>query len=166
MRGVLLAAIVSLVAACHHRKPAFSDEMMRQIRADTPGMTETCLEKLRWGGIRALDNYPFSQCFKFGKPRRWTGLWINAFEGSQFCTIPYRKTCPPPGEGSYNDMIWLTFSAQPSIQDRLRSGGVYQVDFIGRRSDGAGNFGQFGMYRNEVIVDRMISMKEVRPPPR
>jgi hypothetical protein len=47
----------------------------------------------------------------------------------------------------------------------LPPGGLYAIDFIGRCSEGVGMFGHFGMSKHEVIVDRLLSIKQIEPPP-
>jgi hypothetical protein len=42
---------------------------------------------------------------------------------------------------------------------------LYQVDFIGRRPLHSGSFGHFGLFPTDVVVDRMISIKQVQAPP-
>jgi len=92
------------------------------------------------------------------EPERMRGFWNDEFEGSQFCTAP-EKCLYPAGE------TWLEF-ADPKMQRREPTGTLYAVEFIGRRPLYSGSFGHFGMFTNDVIVDRMISMKEIQPPPR
>lgn len=44
-------------------------------------------------------------------------------------------------------------------------GGLYAVEFEGRLTAYRGTYGHFGMYDHEVIVDRLISIRQVEPPP-
>ena len=94
------------------------------------------------------------RCFRMTEPRRWQGLWRNEFEGSHFCEAPaIRCDHDTPGMN-----IWLT-----SKRDREPDGRLYRVDFIGRRTLYPGLFGHLAIADgHEVVVDRMISMREVK----
>jgi hypothetical protein len=150
-----------LLAGCHQPKPKLSEEKIRAIRALAPGMTNACVEKLRWGGIDALPTRS-DQCFKFERPKIWKGRWVNEFEGSIFCAAG--SPCPDR-RSSYDEQTWLEFSPDNPVQDKFKPGGVYDIEFVGRRSIGAGMFGHFGVFRNDMIVDHLISMKQVVLPP-
>jgi hypothetical protein len=161
MRLAIFSLCVTLLFGCNQQKPKMTDAQIQAIRAETPGMTSACLEKLRWGGIQALPE-PFERCFEFEPAKLWKGIWVNQMEGSQFCPDPAPDSCPTK-DVSYANDIWLKFGSNPPVE--LGRGGLYQVEFIGRKSDGKGTFGHFGMFGNEIIVDRLISIKEVEPPP-
>jgi hypothetical protein len=107
-------------------------------------------------GTRVIASLPTDQCYKMSKPERMRGFWNDEFEGSQFCTAP--KECFYPHSDT-----WLEF-ADPKMQRRTPTGALYAVEFIGRRSLYSGSFGHFGMFKNDVVVDQMISMKQVQPP--
>lgn len=100
-------------------------------------------------------------CYKMTSPRRWRGLWRDDFEGSRFCPAPARE-CTFQSAG---DRIWLDFSySLPADQKRMASGGLYEVDFIGRRTAVPGHYGHMGVFDAEIIADRMISTRQVEPP--
>lgn len=164
MREVTLLSLCLLGAACgrgeKHRAPKFSDAEMRNFQADMPGMTNACLETLKWGGIEALPNR-LNECFKFDRPRRWEGIWWHSMENSTFCPAPARD-CPEDPERE----LWLDFSGAKPPAAVYPPGGTFAVEFIGRRNVGGGAFGHFGMFRNQVIVDRLISLKQIEPPPK
>ena len=107
------------------------------------------------------------RCLKYDGPRRMKGLWRNDFEGSQFCPAP-AKTCGyVMSDKRTNPVIWLDFSVSlPADHKGNGLGGLYAIDFIGRRSAYPGYYGHMGVFDEEVIVDRMISMKEIEPPPK
>jgi len=109
-------------------------------------------------GGDAYASLPTDQCYKMTEPERMRGFWNDEFEASQFCTAPEKCFYP-------NSETWLEF-ADPKMQRREPTGTLYAVEFIGRRPLYSGSFGHFGMFTNDVIVDRMISMKEIQPPPR
>ena len=90
--------------------------------------------------------------------QRWKGLWRDDFEGSQFCPAP-AKTCSfdTPGE-----RIWLTFIDTAGVQPRRSSGGLYAIEFVGRRTLRRGRYGHMGVFEQEVLVDRVISLDLVQ----
>ena len=100
---------------------------------------------------------PTEQCFRMEEARRWRGLWRNEFEGSRFCEAPAAQC----DHDTPSTKMWLTNKLYKESY-----GGLYQVDFIGRRTLYPGLFGHLPITdRHEVIVDRMLVMKEVEAPP-
>ena len=171
MKAVVVVALLAM-ASCNDEpsKPKdlmgrleagnLSDEDLQRVTSTFPGMTKDCAEKVRVGGVNAMPRRA-EDCFAMTEPTRWTGLWRNQFEGSQFCPSPARK-CP---EDASSDDIWLQFDERLPQSKMEPSGGLYAVDFIGRRTAQKGFFGHFGMSEHEMIVDRVISIREVEPPP-
>ena len=106
------------------------------------------------------------QCFRFEKPRRWTGLWRNEFEGLTFCPAPARE-CPgetllsDPHRPIYGNM---ELRSEPRGWRDTPPGGLYAVEFIGRRSEYGLSGGTSGADK-QVIVDRWISIRQIEPPP-
>jgi hypothetical protein len=152
--------MASLLAGCHHRKLRFSEAEMRQIRAETPGMKDECLEIIRWGGVEALTK-PQEECYKFDPPRRWKGLALGAFETSLFCPEP-AQACP---ETKTKEKIWLQVGPNvrvpASARDDKLAAGMFAVDFVGRKTSYPGGYGHLGDYDQEIIMDRLLSMKRV-----
>jgi hypothetical protein len=108
MRLVAAACICVLLVGCDQRKPAIANEEVQKLKAAMPGMTDECVDKMRWGGIEAMPS-ELDKCFKMEPPRRWSGLWENGFESSRFCPAP-AADCTGRSAGEY---IWL--SASPSV---------------------------------------------------
>jgi hypothetical protein len=158
VRLFFLVAVAALLVGCHHRKPRFSDAEMRKIRAEVPGVKDECLEIIRWGGVEALSRSE-EECYKFDPPRRWTGLWLGGFETSRFCPEPTRE-CPDDAPG---EMIWLEVgpTAHVPAWDRKTAAGMWRVDFIGRKSSFHGQYGHMGASNEEIIMDRLLSIKRV-----
>jgi hypothetical protein len=153
---------LTVTAGCErarHRTPEFSEEQMQRLKAADPGITAECLEKLRWGDDQSMAT---DQCYKMDDVRRWRGLWANDFEGSLFCPVP-ANGCPSDSE---DDQIWLEF-ADPATRAKLPhpGGGLYAIDFYGRRTRYKGLHGHFGMAEHEIIVDRLVSIREIKAPP-
>ena len=104
MRFSLAIAVAALaLAACHKQVPKVSEQAIGAIHASDPGMTDKCLDTIRWRGFEALPK-GIDQCFQMDKPRRWQGLWLNGFEVSRFCQAPARECA----EADRRERIWLT----------------------------------------------------------
>lgn len=110
-------------------------------------------------GIRVIAGLPVDQCFKMTDPQAMHGLWRNSFESSQFCAAPINR-CPT---GNNKEFVWLDFGVPlPGVED-TPPGGLYEVDFVGRKTAYPGVYD--GGAPEEVIVDRLISIKLIEPPP-
>lgn len=103
-------------------------------------------------------------CYRLEPQKRWTGLWWNEFEGSRFCTAP-ATDCPVPEPG---EDVWLDQQHAIGIPRRKAKlpalpEGLYAIDFIGRKTAVKGRYGHFGVSDHSLIVDRVISLKMIRP---
>lgn len=121
-------------------------------------------------GDKVSVGLPNDQCVKFDPPKRWRGLWLNDFEGSQFCAAPAKRCQFVWIEDRREPQIWLDTTRvrlpQPlGSSEEERFGGLYAVEFIGRRTKYAGSYGHMGVFDHDMIVDRMISMKTIQAPP-
>lgn len=59
-------------------------------------------------------------------------------------------------------LIWLDFSGQLAPEFRpQRVGGLYAVEFVGRRHSFRRSYGHMGMFDEEVIVDRMMAIRRL-----
>ena len=128
-----------------------------------------CMEHVDPQTLRGL---PTDQCYKMDPPRRFRGIWIDAFEGQAF--IP-EGTTPPiwprtdpksPGwrqqfERAQAATIWLDVDRVHLGHDFNRGGRKLRIDFVGRKTTYPGGYGHLGMSGNEIIVDRVISLKEI-----
>ena len=117
-------------------------------------MTQQCLDAVRYGGFRAWQpNDP--NCFEMTAPQRWSGLWEKGWEWTNFCPDPATKCDWMSKRGT-----WLTLAKDayrgPKLQD-----GTYRIEFIGRRTKKAGNFGHQASYDHLMVVDRMMSIKKI-----
>jgi hypothetical protein len=149
---ITLGALIS-AAGCDRRKVQLSTSDIREIQAEFPGITESCLNKVRVGGIQAMPDRT-DACFRMEGPRRWKGLWRDEFEGQRFCSFPARLcSYAEPGEN-----IWLTFGSGEQAEAGRPSDHVYAVEFIRRRTAVPGHYGHLGSFRHEVVVDQLISI--------
>jgi hypothetical protein len=116
---------------------------------------------------------PTDQCYRMDEPRRYRGVWIDEFEGQQF--IP-EGTRPPkwpdgnsrtPGwrkrlEQARLASIWLDTS-RATFAKKPRVGGRKWIEFVGRKTRYPGLYGHLGMSGHEIIVDRVIALRECPP---
>ena len=160
--ALVLCVVVSGCQRPPQREPRVSEAEIRQLHADAPGMTDECLNKIRWGGLEALTGV--EECYKFDPPRRWRGIYFGAFEQSRFCPAPAIEcSYDTPGE-----TIWL--KPGPSMTIPRYNGEatsvLFEIDFVGRKTSYRGNYGHLGGSDQEIIIDRLISMKRLEEPPR
>jgi hypothetical protein len=104
---------------------------------------------------------PTDQCYRMQPQRRWRGLWRNDFEGFKFCEEP-AKTCQYDSRGG---MIRLLPQEIGGKYDKPPFGGLYRVEFIGRRTLHGGGLSISGKFKHSMVIDRLISIEEVEPPP-
>ncbi len=113
--------------------------------------------------VEHVEWLPTDQCVRMSKPRRFVGLWRNHFEGSQFCAVPATEcsidTIRQSAWLNWNRrMPWDRRGSEEFAPDRK----LYRVEFIGRQTEFAAGYGHFGLFPHEVIVDRMISVREIK----
>ena len=160
IRRTFLVGFALLLAAtgCWKPEPKLSEERVQRIKRDFPGMTEECVQLLRLEGVDTQADLSTERCFRMEPAKRWTGLWRNEFEDSQFCAAPARA-CPGEQPGSrQQEYVRLNWPNAPS------PGGLYAVEFVGRRSVDSGWYGRKAPNYREMIVDKVISIKELEPP--
>ncbi len=127
-----------------------------------------CTFHIESGVIGSLST---DQCYKMEAPRRHRGVWVDEFEGQKF--IPEGTTPPEwprtdpkaPGwreqfEQARLATIWLDASHVASDQKPRQRGGKWFIEFVGRKTLYPGAYGHFGMSGQEIIVDRVISLRE------
>lgn len=152
----LLATLLLALSACDHRTQKVSDQSIRDLREQFPGITARCIETIKFGGLEAMPT-GVDRCFDMQPPRRWTGLWNDEFEGSRFCPAP-AKACSFSSPG---DRVWLTYSEDAGPPSAQSSGDLYAIEFVGRRTLRRGRYGHMGGSQHEVLVDRVISITPV-----
>lgn len=117
------------------------------------------------GGGHVIASLPTDQCYKMTTPQRIRGLWRNDFEGQAFCAAPASEC--PAGKWKPNEpgVAWIDFASPLPGSSETPPGGLYAIDFIGRETAYPGRYGEYGFYNKEVIVDRVLSIAEVKGPP-
>jgi hypothetical protein len=121
-------------------------------------------------GVRG--SLPVDQCYKMEQPRRYRGTWIDEFEGQRFIS---EGTTPPewphtdPRSSGWREQaeraraarIWLDVD-RAGVRHDFGRGRRLRIEFVGCQTLYPGAYGHMGMSGSEIIVDRMISMEEVR----
>jgi hypothetical protein len=150
MRLAWLVMVAVAAAGCSPEPTKVETDIdIERVIAETPGLTDECIRELRDRGPKAKTG-PTDRCFKMTEQRRWRGLWRDEFEGSAFCPDP-AEACTNVRKGG----IWLTGAPGNA------NGKLYRVEFVGRRTLYPGPHGHLGMFKHEMIVDRMISIEAV-----
>lgn len=154
---MLLIAIISMLGGCHFREPAISDADFQELRAALPGMTERCLNAIRYNGINAFRDD--AECYRMQRQRLWVGVWNTGWEWTDFCPGA-TDSC----EIQQGDNYWLDYDPEANVPKEVEPG-LYRIAFIGRRTEMPGFYGHMGMYKHMIFVDHIISMKliEARP---
>jgi hypothetical protein len=156
MRTVLFVYLFALaLSGCNHRKPVVSDAHYRTFKASNPGMTKECLDAYRYGGFNAWrPDDP--NCFEMTPTQHWSGLWETGWEWSNFCPDPAKECDWMSKRGT-----WLIFGKDAYRGPKLTDDGVYHIEFVGRRTKVAGNFGHMASYDHLMVVDRLISIQKI-----
>lgn len=118
-----------------------------------------------------IGSLPIDKCYKMDPPRRYRGVWVDEFEGQSF--IPEGTKAPewPRGDPKSPEWrkqadrviaatIWLDVERAKIGHDWQRGGRKVFIEFVGRKTRYPGNYGHMGMSGQEIIVDRMISLRE------
>ena len=62
-------------------------------------------------------------------------------------------------------MIRLLPDDVPEKYKRLPGGGLYRLDFVGRRTANGGGVSMTGSFKEMMVVDRMISVQQIEAAP-
>lgn len=149
-------ALVSclFVIACHHAQPQLSDAQLKRIRALSPGITDACLDKIKWGGIRTMPDT--EHCMAIGPEKHWTGLWRTYFENDRFCEAP-AKECNATSGGT-----WVSLEARTVPRVVLNGSspnGLYAVELVGRETLKADYLES--VPKKRLVVHRFASIKRI-----
>lgn len=157
-RALSLVAAISVIGCGPETDPEF-DKEVALIRESLPGINQKCTDAYINGGPNAVSQ-DVRECFPMEESKRWTGLWLDEFEGSRFCAYPAEE-CTFDTEG---ERIWLSFAEK--IGDEARASRyateqLYKIDFIGRQTSLSGNFGHFGGSDKEIVVEQLLMLERV-----
>lgn len=137
------------------------DQLIARTGEGLPGRPFPCAREVTDGEVEYIESIPTDRCVRMLPAQRWRGLWRNEFEGSRLCPAPAHE-CSFHTSG---DRVWLGFAKKPLDDKTETYGGLYEVEFIGRRTMYKGPYGHMGVSDHEVIADHLISMRLVEPPP-
>lgn len=174
MKQLLLIPALMIVSACDrgatplmaYRHP--SDALAKAVPVLELFGVYPCASAERVGGSTSIVGIPTEECVKMLPSHRYRGIWLDEFEGSRFfegvsrpqdvkAIIRRRK----PGE-SFGE--WLSL-ARP-MDDKIPTKNspksrMVALDFIGRRTAYPGRYGHFGMSKDYIVVDQLLSAREV-----
>jgi hypothetical protein len=118
-----------------------------------------------------IGSKPTDQCYKMEAARRYRGVWVDEFEGQAF--IPEGTKAPEwprgnPGSPEWKKeadraiaaTIWLDVERVSLLHKGQRGGRKLFIEFVGRKTMYPGNYGHMGTSGQEIIVDRVISVRE------
>ena len=154
--GVLACALTS---GCASETDQLAQEDIALLRETLPGINEICVDAFREGGLNAIPQ-DVRKCFPMENSKRWTGLWLDEFEGSRFCAAPADE-CGFETEG---ERVWLSFAEEiraTEKPDRYATDKLYKIEFIGRRTLKSGAFGHLGGSDREVVVEDLVRLEPV-----
>lgn len=150
------------------RTPCTEEDVGRGCDRNGAGVTRKlpCTYRVAPGALASL---PTDRCYKMEGPRRYRGVWVDEFEGQRF--VPEGASPPEPSrnnpatfegreqaERAWLGSIWIdarTIDRQPRQQGTRR-----RIEFVGRKTMYPGPHGHLGMFGQEVIVDRVISLQD------
>ena len=156
MRLAIFALTALLFMGCERREPKMTEAQLQRLRSS--GVSDGCVTKAKWRGFSAV--LPES-CIDRLPPMHLRGLFRNDFEAPLFCPEPAtqcRNSVGPKPSG-----IWFELDSRPPVLRDSLPGGLYAVDFIGRRTV---HGTPYALFAQDVIVDRLISIRQVEPPPK
>lgn len=157
-----LTLVGMLLSSCSPPPAKMSDEELALLHKELPGMTHSCLNKVRARGVEAFPLHT-EDCFAMNLPRKWRGLWSRGFEWSRFCSEPAR-TCDDRTPGA---RIWLSpaknFERSLPTKNFDLDLKFYRIEFIGRRTVYRGAHGHLGASEHAIVVDRLLSIRPVMP---
>lgn len=149
-RAMAVISIMILLSACEARQPKTPDAKLAEIKATLPGILDSCLTRVKYGGLQAMPD-EVDECYAMTPPQLWKGVWLREFEGMRFCPAPAKGCRNEPGPS-----IWLDL---PEVEGKSWPPRRYEIEFIGRRTQHPGMFGHMGLSDHEMIVDKLISLK-------
>lgn len=137
------------------------DQQIARTGTGLPGRPFPCARQESDEGFEIIRSVPTDQCVKMLPAQQYQGFWRNEFEGSRLCLAPASE-CSFYSEG---EKIWLTFAEGAAAYEPADFGGLYEIEIMGRRTSYKGPYGHLAGSDHELIVDRVISIREIEPPP-
>ncbi|MBQ95187.1 MAG: hypothetical protein CL510_05060 [Actinobacteria bacterium] len=159
MFRVFCVVAFGLIAGCAPQSAQQSEEDIALLRESLPGINQKCIDKFRAEGVIAIPQ-DVRECFPMEERKRWSGLWLNEFEGSRFCSEPAEQ-CNFYTEGP---RVWLTFAeeiGEDKRPDRYATDELYEIEFFGRQTSQSGAFGHMGSSDKEIVVEKLIRLERM-----
>ena len=154
VKAIFVLPLLTPLLGCEQPQPAISDEEFIAFRESHPGMVQTCLDEVRFGGfIEWRPDDP--DCYEMLPAQRWSGLWEHGWEWTNFCPDP-ADTCDWMAKRG----IWLEFADNVELDD-IPPDGIHRIEFVGRRTKVPGYFGHAASYEHLMIIDQIISLEPV-----
>lgn len=128
-------------------------------------MPDSCFVTSKLGQFRFMTYAGDRKCLTFDPSRTISGIWINEFEGSSF--HENMKRLNDVQSGKYD--VWLSIDNDTAMSPELERRGfgrAYKITFIGRNArdmlgKSSGGYGHGSLYKDLVIVDRVIDLEDV-----
>lgn len=165
MRLLLLAAAFSLIAGCSSNSeeppPWAYARLSDSLKAASFGkFGEPCVknEKILGDEIEVMESP--TECFRYGLPWHYKGIWLYEFEASHFLQ---NATTAPNSWRHTPDVVHLTFADEqfwdryPPVRRR-----AFYIEFIGRKM--LHTFKLNGDSEGFVRVDKITEIRELKAP--
>jgi hypothetical protein len=118
-----------------------------------------------------MGSLPTDQCYKMEVSRRYRGVWVDEFEGQAFISEGTKAPEWPRGDPKSPEWrkqvdqtvaatIWLDVERANVGHNWQKGGRKMFIEFVGRKTMYPGHYGHMGMAGQEIIVDRVISLRE------
>jgi hypothetical protein len=117
------------------------------------------------GSVRSGKYVGELKCWPFSKPHRMRGVWVFGLEASDFAPNASRITPNPVDTWLDVDEIGVPPQVEAAFQSNASNPWAgYAIDFVGRQSLCDENYGQFGSFKHEVIVEQFNSIRRLPLP--
>ena len=126
-----------------------------------------CRREERGGATAVVVYLGGRSCVRFQAPRRFAGLWVNAFEGQRYVDRARVQSDVPDRGG---ETTW--FSTDDHTEHREASGcprqHVCRIVFLGRAAvdmhrGPLEGYGHMGLSNGLVLADRILSIEDLGP---
>lgn len=150
--------------------------LMQGAATAPPGIAApVCRREERPAGTVTVSRGPNCDCRRFRATRSYEGVWIDAFEGSQFVegaqTYDEARRRPASDQAVY----WLDIDGESDVAKVIprRYGTAYRIRLIAkemlseaqRSQFSLPGFGHMSMWHRSLLVDQVQAAEVIRTPP-
>ena len=135
-----------------------------------PVRAASCYQRETRGGTIVPRYIGDRHCVAFGPPIVMQGIWLRAFEGSEFHEGAHERADIRTSDGVpwFNTDEPLKPFADPATIEHRYAGRLYLVRLVGRRSvvqdrPPMEGFGHMGGSPSLVLLDEMLSIEDLGP---